>query len=96
MRLYWAVPKHLPKVVGPQSDLVNLAGECPEDTAVDHEDLRRYNVTFQGKSPEKNVRASLLLGYPVYGDVLLAAVGGDWRSHGIVYASDVSLSFYYK
>ncbi|CAM6105309.1 unnamed protein product [Calypogeia fissa] len=98
MRLYGAIPKTLPNVQSPQSDLVYLTGEDPQNIAAEHEDLRRYSMKQQGSQPtypSKNVRASLPMGYPVYGDVLLAAVGCDWRSMK-VYSLDVSLSFYYR
>lgn len=83
---------------GRQSDVVNSTAEDTVIIAVDHEDLRRYSMKKQhnqSTDANKNVRASLLMGYPIYGDVLLAAVGGDWRSMKL-YSKDVSLSFYYR
>ncbi|KAL3692474.1 hypothetical protein R1sor_006125 [Riccia sorocarpa] len=100
-RLYWSAPSHLPQLQVSDSDLVNLTGEDGAGSVVIDEDLRRYSVKQKeedtwGLHCPKNVRASLLVGYTVCGDVVLAAVGGDWTSSGKLYATDVTTSTFYR
>ncbi|KAL2635375.1 hypothetical protein R1flu_006854 [Riccia fluitans] len=102
MRLYWSAPSHLPQLQVSDSDLVNLTGEDGGGSELIEEDLRRYSLKQQqeediwGLHCPKNVRASLLVGYTVCGDVVLAAVGGDWSSFGKLYATDTTPSTFYR
>ncbi|BBN05794.1 small RNA 2'-O-methyltransferase [Marchantia polymorpha subsp. ruderalis] len=101
MRMYWCAPKELPQVQGGDSDFVNLTGGDVDGSVVADEDLLRYSLKQQeeesnGLQYPKNVRASLLMGYAVHGEVILAAVGGDWTSHGKLYALDITPSTFYR
>lgn len=45
---------------------------------------------------EHNIRATLLTGYTIYGDAILASAGSDWRSEGHLVCDNVDLGQYYR
>ncbi|KAJ7565456.1 hypothetical protein O6H91_02G061700 [Diphasiastrum complanatum] len=98
-RLYWSLPQHLQPVAVPQSEADCFEVEKSVKGVIFPKPLQyTYSERSQDeyKPKLKNVRASKLVGYDVYGDAILAAIGSSWQSEGKLSSSSISLASYYR